>query len=594
MEREEAIKKVRWGLLGLVIDKDVRDAFETLIPELRESEDERIRKALVWHLKADADFVSNGVTKAECIAYLEKQKEQEPIKTEVCEVGNGTTVYGQDYKCKKDYKEGDCWFIKDVIYHCGMDGYLTDQNGISWYCTPKWFNEYIYTNNELADKEKNDFVSGQFLQCKLSFDDFKKGEHYWLEYVGDDTYVGRSDNILNQRFHITPRQLFTLFSQQLEKVQGPPQEEKQVSLNYEQPFNENPSNKEIIEALIKHLKEQDGFLTAIDCVSTKAILTWLEKQKEQKPLSTEETELNSIAFLEQMGYTCIPPKKEHQNNSDAPKNALGGALNSPLDKDKNLDDIAQDYVEAVKEYNPEPTWNLMLTAVCYGYHLAEQKEQKEIPLMNGDADLYFDNWIQHNDTTKRGCFEEGIRYAQRLQKEQKPADLSDMMVHKEPYIAPVPIPMVADEQKPAAEEKMENDKRFLSVCQHLETLIAESKNDEAKENIDKDYRWLCKFYREVSFCIYKKPAGWSEEDEKMRNLAIEWAETMSGQFRFVNMDSTDFRKIVTWLKSLRPSWRPSKEQMNLLLNIEGILRERLQYVKATQLAELYEQLKKLM
>lgn len=100
---------------------------------------------------------------------------------------------------------------------------------------------------------------------------------------------------------------------------------------------------------------------------------WLEKQKEQKPLSTEETELNSIAFLEQMGYTCIPPKKEHQNNSDAPKNALGGALNSPLDKDKNLDDIAQDYVEAVKEYNPEPTWNLMQTAVCYGYHLAEQK-----------------------------------------------------------------------------------------------------------------------------------------------------------------------------------------------------------------------------
>ena len=50
----------------------------------------------------------------------------------------------------------------------------------------------------------------------------------------------------------------------------------------------------------------------------------------------------------------------------------------------------------------------------------------------------------------------------------------------------------------------------------------------------------------------QKPAEWSEEDEKMRNLAIEWAETMSGQFRFVDMDSTDFRKIVAWLKSLRP------------------------------------------
>ena len=42
------------------------------------------------------------------------------------------------------------------------------------------------------------------------------------------------------------------------------------------------------------------------------IIAWLEKQKEQKP-STEETELNSIAFLEQMGYTCIPPKEQKPN-----------------------------------------------------------------------------------------------------------------------------------------------------------------------------------------------------------------------------------------------------------------------------------------
>ena len=41
-------------------------------------------------------------------------------------------------------------------------------------------------------------------------------------------------------------------------------------------------------------------------------ITWLEKQKEQKPLSTEETEWNSIAFLEQLGYTCIPPGAEQK------------------------------------------------------------------------------------------------------------------------------------------------------------------------------------------------------------------------------------------------------------------------------------------
>ena len=34
-----------------------------------------------------------------------------------------------------------------------------------------------------------------------------------------------------------------------------------------------------------------------------------EWQKEQIP-STEETELNSLAFLEELGYTCIPPKEQ--------------------------------------------------------------------------------------------------------------------------------------------------------------------------------------------------------------------------------------------------------------------------------------------
>jgi len=214
---------------------------------------------------------------------MEKFEEEQEPKVEVYEVGKGTTICGQDYKCKKDYRSGVCWYIKDAIYHCGRDGYLTDQNGVSWSCTPEWFNEYIQSNTEWAEEEKNRFVSGQFLQCKLSFDGFKEGEHYWLEYAGDDMYVGRSDNILNQKFHITPRQLYTLFSQQLEEVQGPPQEEKQASLTYEPPFNENPSDEEIIEVLIRHLNEQDGFLTAINCVSTKAILDWLKKQKEQKP-----------------------------------------------------------------------------------------------------------------------------------------------------------------------------------------------------------------------------------------------------------------------------------------------------------------------
>lgn len=61
-------------------------------------------------------------------------------------------------------------------------------------------------------------------------------------------------------------------------------------------------------------------------------------------------------------------------------------------------------------------------------------KQKELPLMNGDADEYFDNWqLDILFPTKRQCFEEWMRYAQRLQKEQKPVKCSNS-VAKEMFI----------------------------------------------------------------------------------------------------------------------------------------------------------------
>lgn len=234
-----------------------REIVESIFPQLRESEDDKMMRVIALALTdvPEERFTSLGTTLKNCLAYLKKQKEekpsfkqindsviwdnglrtgielgkkkeQKPIKMGVYEIGKGTTVCGQDYKCKKDYKTGTCWYIKDAIYHCSRNGYLNDQNGVSWSCTPEWFKEYIQSNTEWAEEEKTRFVSGQFLQCKLSFDEFKEGEHYWLEYIGDDTYVGRSDNILNQKFHITPRQLYTLFSQQLEENE---KEQKQVN-----------------------------------------------------------------------------------------------------------------------------------------------------------------------------------------------------------------------------------------------------------------------------------------------------------------------------------------------------------------------------
>lgn len=117
-----------------------------------------------------------------------------------------------------------------------------------------------------------------------------------------------------------------------------------------------------------------------------------------------------------------------------------------------------------------------------------------------------------------------------LKKEQKPADLSKMMVHKEPYIAPVPTPTVADEQKPE----------------------------------------------------------WSEEDKKMFNALVDYVEYPSCW----NLKCPR-EKLVAFIKSLRPSWKPSEEHLSALLAVfndpDNIGSQTCQLA----LTDLYEQLKKL-
>jgi len=57
-----------------------------------------------------------------------------------------TTKKGKDYKCIKTYKVGNCKYTKGNIYHSQRDGYLTDDNNISWSCSETWFNEYMETD----------------------------------------------------------------------------------------------------------------------------------------------------------------------------------------------------------------------------------------------------------------------------------------------------------------------------------------------------------------------------------------------------------------------------------------------------------------
>ena len=107
--------------------------------------------------------------------------------------------------------------MKELVEHCRNIRCVTEEGAeriAKWIAWLEKKNEIDKESYEIAEKEKYDFVSGQFIECRKSFNEFKEGNSYWLEYAGNDNYIGRSDNILNQKFHITPRQLYRLFTQQ--------------------------------------------------------------------------------------------------------------------------------------------------------------------------------------------------------------------------------------------------------------------------------------------------------------------------------------------------------------------------------------------
>lgn len=65
-------------LIELGISDELKAALENEFPELVESEDERIRRALIKQFSAISMETWAGIPKIDIIAYLEKQKEQKP------------------------------------------------------------------------------------------------------------------------------------------------------------------------------------------------------------------------------------------------------------------------------------------------------------------------------------------------------------------------------------------------------------------------------------------------------------------------------------------------------------------------------------
>lgn len=155
MARKEALKYIK----NMWMSKETHDALETLIPELKESEDERIIK-LIRSLLENARNVQSNTSLYkqydDAIAWLEKQKEEEGMIT--------VSKEAWDENAKDSFERG----IK-----VGMIRQQKEQKSEEkhyWNPTEedvKFFNKAVKTNMQLTPSEraKLDIICSKFKHC---------------------------------------------------------------------------------------------------------------------------------------------------------------------------------------------------------------------------------------------------------------------------------------------------------------------------------------------------------------------------------------------------------------------------------------------
>ena len=314
------------------------------------------------------------------------------------------------------------------------------------------------------------------------------------------------------------------------------------------------SEDERIRAVILKLvlgMRDEIFTTADKLVTKPKVLDWLKKQKEQK---------------------------------------------SKDDEQKWLDGIKRDWFERGKK-------EVLTVPELYG--LEKQKEQKPIlevfgfkvgdavRLKDGDGrkhiiksfeeveGIHGPNFyhVEFEDNSARDGIYPGEEYPngyytqmEKFKEEQRPASTEDM-----PYITDEHF----YEREPAdsfryklAEYMTKNSRKEETPDGYTYHISAETILKMAEEEL-------------LKRGVVQKPAEWSEEDENcIRNLE-------SVIYYDKNLPTDTRIKLGDFLKSLRPHWKPSEEQMNALNFAITYFMHETSYKNPTELRDLYEQLKKL-
>lgn len=408
----------------------------------------------------------------------------------------------------------------DRIRKAQLD-YWRSVGGKEWYGVPvqetiAWLEKQKPLNNfDEAEKEKNDFVSGQFIECRKSFNEFEEEKSYWLEYIGDDTYIGRSDNVLNQKFHITPRQLFTLFTHEhcpkennwnnmvknLDKI-----EEYILSLVPNMPLDTAKVHAKNIRFLVNEDQK------SADEVKPKfKVGCWIINNDKRIAIPTQILEIEKYGYVTSRGYTSFDKVKTDYHLWTIQDAKDGDVL------------VYEDEIFMLKSF---ALWHKIIYHCCYDDRLhvhsiyeSLKKEdfEKIVPATKEQRDLLFSKM-------KEAGYEWDAEKKELRKIEQKHTEWS------------------------------EDDDWMLNVCCNAV--------DAYREPVDKLIvkHWLNSLKDRI---IPQQNQEWSEEDEQMLESCIDKMSMTAPNL---------WKKEIYWLKSLKPQkhWKPSDEQLNEVKNAIGV------------------------
>lgn len=166
MNYEEKYKDALERAKDMLSYKEVRqEDMEYLFPELKESEDEMIRKELKRAIAVALDYsYFDKVTADNCIAWLEKQCEQKPCSEEDERIRKGLIEnfkwFCGDFPETTKWGKDDDMLVKDIITWLEKQGKKTHQ-------TPQWMINFLNENRCRFASSMDDYDKQREAEGKL-------------------------------------------------------------------------------------------------------------------------------------------------------------------------------------------------------------------------------------------------------------------------------------------------------------------------------------------------------------------------------------------------------------------------------------------